>query len=190
MKKPVKKTVDDAMHKAMQDKLITLAEKPLTPRSLLELEQMTRLVRQMIAIGQDPAAMKSAPLPGINPNIYQPDDTGVMMSGGVVSATSFNGAGAYAPSPPVENFGATIVRELMTLLGAVKKPVEHSNPADTLLDTIVQARLKGLDDVAETLTKQLVKMQTGEEALPMPLLAGPPSSEPKKPNTITNGAKA
>jgi hypothetical protein len=107
-------------------------------------------------------------------------DSGIMMSGSSFSGASFNGAGAMAPSPPVENFGATIVRELMTLLGAVKKPVEPLNPTDALLDTIAQARLKGLDDVAEALTKQLVKM-----AEPIPDL--PPSPEPKKPKKLTNG---
>ena len=192
MKKPVKKTVDDAMHKAMQDKLIALAEKPLTPRSLLELEQMTRLVRQMIAIGQDPMAMKSAPLPNINPSVYQPEvpqaypfDSG----GGVVamSGAAYNGVNAMAPSPPVENFGATIVRELMTLLGAVKKPepIPVSSEASRLLDAIDLAREKGLKDVENALMKQLVKKSMDD----MPPPAEPPLPEPKKPKAA-NGAKA
>lgn len=194
-------TVDEELHAAVQAKLISLATKPVTPRSLLELEQMTRLMRQFIAIGVDPMAMKvpHAHVAG-GGALYQPYQQTAFpaeydgVSGGVSIAPApapyYGGSSALAPSPPVENFGATIVRELMSLLGA-KKPEGLPVPVpasemDKLIDAIALAREKGLKDVEKTLMKQLVKLsmekQGSKPSGPSEPPDWPPSYAPKPPN--------
>lgn len=205
--------VDEELHNAMQAKLVSLSTKPVTARSLLELEQMTRLMRQFVVLGMDPMAMK---VPHHHQHTtYQPYsgyplDSTDGLSGSLTPANiggsgfglggAVGGSSAIAPSPPVENFGATIVRELMSLLGA-KKPEGIPVPltdTDRLIDAIALAREKGLKDVEKTLMKQLVKMQMTKGPLePTPPPDFPPSyvplsplalKKPKKTAKTTNGA--
>jgi len=135
--------VDVDLHAALQAKLVMLASRPITPRSLLELEQMTRTTREMLAVGQDPRAMQKH-----GPNL-----------GGDAIYT-----GVLAPSSGAENFGATVVRELMALMGAAKKSQPPEDSPETIIDTIARARLKGLHDVADMLTEKL----TGKKFLKEP----------------------
>lgn len=194
-------SVDEELHVALRAKLVSLAAKPVTPRTLLELEQMTRVARQLIATEMDPMAMKSphhhgpSSVGSIDPAPYQGYFAG---EGGI--PLSVGGASALAPSPPVENFGATIVRELMSLLGATKKPEAYAIPAPTetekLMDDIASARAKGLNDIADTLMKKFVKLTMADKpttpstppSTPPP--DWPPGYKPEKLKKTTNGAKA
>jgi hypothetical protein len=197
VKKPVKKSTkrsvpiygdqslrvksDDAtLNAAVQAKLVSLAAKPITPRSLLELEQMTRITRQLIAVGMDPMTMRHThhnmfPPDPYAPAPYAPSSVGIIPSFGPGSE------GTLAPSPPAENWGATIVRELMTLLGNKKTETPITAPPtelDKLIDSIAYAREKGLKDVEDTLLKQLVKMEN----------TSPPLDHPPDFSKTVNGA--
>jgi hypothetical protein len=182
------KNVDEALNAAVQAKLVALAAKPVTPRSLMELEQMTRITRQMIAVSANPHNHHAH----VPPTAYPTNLTsGLNDTSDVEDSTGTFPIQPYplAPSPPAENFGATVVRELMTLLGTIKKP-ETSYPVpmpplsetDRLIESIAYAREKGLEDVEKTLLKQLYLKMMNSQELPEPM----EPLAPKKPKT-TNG---
>ena len=150
---------------------------------------MTRIMRQMVAVGTDPMAMKTHHEHGysdsgsdIGGNIGGPVPMGAITN----NPWAGTGGGTLAPSPPVENFGATIVRELMSLLGTRKSeaPAPSLSEMDRLIDSIAFAREKGLKDVEKTLLKQLVKLTAAEKRSDLP-----PGYEPLTSKT-TNGVES
>lgn len=173
--------IDQQLHDAVQAKLIALATKPVTPRSLLEMEQMTRILRQLVAIGMDPMSMKRREHGAVyqtwqqQQSAFPSEDVTDLPPMPMTSPGYPINSGSLAPSPPAENWGATVLRELMTLLGNKKSeglPVPVVAPPQTeldkLIDSIAYAREKGLKDVEETLMKQLVKMEMDKKKPPQP----------------------
>jgi hypothetical protein len=178
----LEETVDEKLNRAIRAKLVSIAMKSVTPRSLLELEKMTRLMREFIAVELDPVA----------PKISQFTQSSMADNYAPLAGDLVGGSNVLATSPPAENFGATIVRELMSLWGSKKTEVPHQAPSDTdrLIDSIALAREKGLLDVEKKLMKQLVKMTAVPfESKPFPFESKPfPSEPPKKPHAMNESS--
>jgi len=80
---------------------------------------------------------------------------------------SYTSVGALSPSPPMENFGTTAIREL---IAAAKSFRNNGSDPVKVVEALALAREKGMDDVAKELETQLgVKKE-----LPAPTPAAAP----------------
>lgn len=168
-----KETPPDPLLQALQDKLRTLTDRPLTSRSLLEIEKTAQIGRTLLFLSSAPNAVQQS-MPLATPFAYGGGITGwnpatFLNSIGAVGAQNFaqddqstaeSAAAAggsapvipLAPSPRPENFGATIMRELMSTLGAMNT---KKRDAAEIVTAIALARDKGLTDVADKLEATL-----------------------------------
>lgn len=170
------KTDPSPLMEALRKQLQSILEKPLTPRTLLELEQTARLSRDLLVVGKVPEARGATGL-------------GLMASPGVFSTYGLGygagmGDGPYTSSPQSETFGATMVRELVAALPALMKPKEvvYRESAASLIDAITAAREAKMDDVVEKLKAkldQLLAEPSSESAqAPRSGMAGPQHGPP------------
>lgn len=130
----------------------------LTPEVLAKVVRVAKTGRDLLvsldANGSNLAGMVKRPQPGlgISPFGFAPpvpqvddglgDDASVQMM-----------ASPYAPAPSVENFGMTALRELISAAKNFNGKGD-SSPVK-LVEALVIAREKGLDDVARELESQL-----------------------------------
>jgi len=132
-----------ALMEALRAQLRTILDKPLTPRSLLEMEQTARLSRELLIVGKMPEAKRTG-YPG---SIMSP-----MFLGDTASYES--SAAPYVSSPQSETFGVSVIRELVTKLPELMKPKEVESAA-SLIDAITAAREAKMDDVVQKLKAKL-----------------------------------
>jgi hypothetical protein len=145
---------DPAFVEALKTRLQTILDRPVTPRSLLELEQTSRLSREMLVVGRAPEALRR---PGFGGGYVMPN-TVDMIDFGEDSLGDTNGV-TMKPNERPETFAATLAREVMALRGAV----DGSMAPARIVEAIVVARQQGAHDLAEQLMKQL----PGGEAQPL-----------------------
>jgi hypothetical protein len=200
--KATKKTSTELFQEAISARLDEAVNQPVTARSLFELEQFIRLARQFFAVSRDPRALACPGPDGdstvVNPVFNSPYPTSFGVQG-IAVPTVAGGFGALAPAPPAENFGATIVREMM------ERSSRGLGDAGTLMDAAKLARDKGLVALAEQFEAKLLAELTAhvDEEKPAPALpAAAPTTEtsnaasplalppPTTPAPITNGALA
>jgi len=135
-----------ALMEALRAQLRTILDKPLTPRSLLEMEQTARLSRELLIVGKMPEAKRTG-YPG---SIMSP-----MFLGDTASYES--SAAPYVSSPQSETFGVSMIRELVAKLPELMKPKEvvYRESAASLIDAITAARDAKMDDVVQKLKAKL-----------------------------------
>ena len=136
----------EPMKVAMQIHLQALIAKPVTARSLLEIEKTARLAREMLAVVADPRSLRPRRVPYFGGNSldyeFQDDESG----GLVMAPSAINSA---------ETFGAQAIRELIpALTGANKKPPPP--PIEEMLLAIATAKEQGLDEIAAELRASLL----------------------------------
>jgi hypothetical protein len=130
--------LDKELHSAIQNKLRNLISKPISPRSLMEIEKTARLAREFLAIGKDPASVMRSKL------CYSPDMDDYESSGDVsYNAPIFKGQNS-------ETFGATVIRELLSMKGK-----DESSPTE-IIKAIALAKKKKLPELAAKLEEQLL----------------------------------
>lgn len=144
-----------ALMEALQAQLRAIVDKPLTPGSLLELEQTARLSRELLVVGKMPAKR-----PGYPGAIMSP------MYLGDTSSYESSGAAPYATSPQSETFGVSVIREIVTKLPELMKPKEvvYRESAASLIDAITAAREAKMDDVVAKLKAKLDALLDEPEA--------------------------
>lgn len=144
--------------------------KELTPEVLLRIMRVAKTGRDLItslsANPKDLASLVKKPR-GFGPGLY----------GGLAGLDEDldDGVGGssmpmpFASAAPAENFGMTVIRELM----AAAKTFNGNGPSLTqLVEALAVAREKGLDDVAKELETQL-GMATAKPAVPVPAVPIP-----------------
>lgn len=157
---------ESPLMEALRKQLQTIVEKPLTPRTLVELEQTARLSRELLIVGKMPEARRTG-YPGASAMLTP------MYLGDTATYEAQNPLGPYVTSPQSETFGVSVVRELVTKLPELMKAKE-AGPRETaasLIDAITAAREAKMDDVVEKLKAKLDALL--DEPKPPPLMAGP-----------------
>lgn len=161
------------MLEALHGKLLDILTRPLNPRTLLELEKTARLARELLVVSKDPRATRDPY------SKYASEDSSSWSSDGITISTEGSNVvygnnpgydapipedfvepgfelvpmGGGAKSPRNENYGATIVRELLSMKGALGQ--REPSPTE-IITAIALAREKGLDDIAKKLEEQLL----------------------------------
>lgn len=155
---------EDTLTLALGAQILAIASRPVTARTLLELEQTARLARELLVVGKNPQALKPR-------------------YGGFMDPMSQYEPGDYtmpAFSPPTETFGAQLIREVVPLLGSLVKPKEespppapitvHQSPLTDLMSAIELAKRN--DPPLEALLRQeLCDRLIGDKATPPPSVA-------------------
>jgi len=151
---PVPMPEEEALRQSLHNYLDALAKRPLTPRSLVELEKVAKLARQILTVGKEQAmgTMPNMIAGGVYQGGYQMEDT----------------SGLVMPiqSSPAETFGASLVRELVASIGTIMKPPAPAPPiwpitqmsGSDLVFAISMAHEKGLSDLEAKLTEKLFAM--------------------------------
>lgn len=145
----VKRTAaDDALFEASKLKMKELLDKPLTQRSLFEIEKVAKLLRSLLATTGAP---EFAPVRGY----------GLVGSydGGIDAGFGDSGMTVLAPSSPPENFGANLIREAMAFLGEQKKENRKRDKSRDLVmkvEAVAAARERGLTKIADKLEKEIL----------------------------------
>jgi hypothetical protein len=154
--------------------LETLGKRPLTPRTLLDLERTAKLAREMLALakggkaGAGPASYAAMQQSGVvMGNVGYDVDEGTVLPFGTV------------PSTASETFGATMVREIISAVTDLSKQKETAPPVAPiavpflgglgsieLVNAIAVAREKKLVDVEQMLLQQLNKQTDVHFGLP------------------------
>lgn len=125
---------DKALEAGLAAKLGELARRDVAPRTLLELEQVARLGRELLAVSASPQAF--GPQLGLN----APQAYGTM---------GFAGQYAGVASNP-ETFGAHAIREL------IGKAATPKRDAVELVKAIAEAKERKLEKVAAALERELL----------------------------------
>jgi hypothetical protein len=129
---------DQAVTAALRAKLTAIVALPLTSRSLLMLEQTSRLARELICVGKDAKSLNRK-MPYYN-------------GGYSLAEEEMNYPGEpLAPAPKAETFGAQLVREMVAM--------KNSAPPMTTMEmigAIALAKEKGLIDIATRLEEKLL----------------------------------
>jgi len=172
---------DPELESALRARLMRLIKKPLTARSLSELEQVTKITRQLLVAGASPAALSA----GCD---YAPYLGQVPGPGGSLPVDSLYSAGPMmsgpAHSPPAETWAATLMRELIAGLGGLKGK-EEEDPLK-IIAAISFAKERGLEEVADKLSARLgVHSKVGPIGPGVATLVAPP-----KPALPTQGTKS
>jgi len=138
-----------ALMEALRAQLRSILDKPLTPRSLLEMEQTARLSRELLIVGKMPEAKRTG-YPG---SIMSP----MLMGGDTASYEQSSASFPYVTSPQSETFGVSMIRELVAKLPELMKPKEvvYRESAASLIDAITAARDAKMDDVVQKLKAKL-----------------------------------
>ena len=179
-KAPASAAKPPPMVDAIQAKLIAIASEPVTPASLMRLEQTARLSRELLVVDKQPEALRRrnkisnisyGSNPGYDAPIY--DDNSVSM---------------ITPSDSAETFGATIIREAIPALTAMMAPKPLPEwPMDPVraIEAIQKAKKAGLHDVAAQLKEKLMGRPMGT---PVVLSAKAEPIKPSLPPSKKNGS--
>lgn len=155
-----KRKAPDGLRDALLTQLKSILDKPLNPKSLLELEQTARLAHQLLIVSGDPRAMpqrRRGGYPGPMPYGVDP------LMGDVIGADDMDDEGFGIPpvgaldavmagAPGAENFGAAAIREMMSEAKAPR--------IDDLMRSLQIAEKNDMRDIADKLRKQ-VEAQLG-----------------------------
>jgi len=127
----------EALIRALQDQLKAIVEKPLTAKTLKELEQTALLSRQMLIVSGAPGAMKNQRRRGIG--LGMADDFDIVGGDGMDDG-SFMGA---------ENFGAAAIRELVA---------QKNKPSLVRqVEALATAKDAGFTKIAEKLERDILE---------------------------------
>lgn len=170
---PRPQSSEPQVREALQARLLEIVHKPLTPRSLLELEQTARLTRELLTLGKDPRAIRKQSvyqgIQGVGYSSNSMDDYEDSNESNVANLENLNGlvSPGYelvpmgtAKSPKTENFGASILREMLAMKGAAN---QHTPSPTEIISAIALAREKGLTYVAAKLEAQLLGEDESKE---------------------------
>lgn len=153
----------DELREALKAQLQSVLERELTPRSLLELEQLAGLAQRMLIVSGDPRALAKRRRGGVgimaagygtlNPayDAIGPEDTGEL-------------GGAMAPAPFHENFGAESIRHMVA---AAEKP--KINELFAALE--IAQKLEGAEDHVRRLKGQIDERLGAGDSAPNPIRA-------------------
>lgn len=140
---------DNALGEALRAKMRQILERPATVRSLMELEQTSRLAREILIAGMDASSL-----------VHRGHMHGGMAMQASNGGTPYDMAlpmGAMLPSLPIgssyaENFGAQVLREL----GVANGSKDGRRSAADLVAAVAEARDRGLHDLAAKLEAELL----------------------------------
>lgn len=146
------------LHAALSAHLQAIAQRELSPRMLLELEKTCSYARNILALGQDPAAVNRPPQIGMG-NTFSAYQSSY--------GESPSDYGMPALSVPAETFGAQAIRQLMEIIPPLlanqqNKPEKVASPRLTLnledaTKAIMLAKLNGDMDLERALRDALNK---------------------------------
>lgn len=148
--------LEQAMHQHLQ----AIALRPMTPRTLLELEKTCRLARELFAIGKMPDALQKG-------NYFPPNTVGgmdplAMYESGVGLGIAY---GNPAPMNQTETFGVQAIKELIALLPGLVRPEPAPAPAEPQMSyadmASAMAIAKGAGD--DVLYRQLLTLLEQEQ---------------------------
>jgi hypothetical protein len=134
------------LESALRAQLQAIAARPISARTLLELEKTARLGRELLAVAQDPKSVRR------HRRLTDEDDDGD--DEGVASLV----LNPYNPGNKAETFGATIVREAMASLSSLTSVFAPRAPEPSLTEivtAIALAKRQGLTAVVTVLETQL-----------------------------------
>lgn len=138
----------EALKSALQAQLGAIAQRPVTPRNLLELEKTARLGRELLAVGKDPRSThRRRQQYSLGTYEYDGEDG----EGGEDTVLANPGM----PTNKAETFGATIVREAVSAISGLLAPRAPEPTLSELIAAIALADHKKLPDVAQALREQL-----------------------------------
>lgn len=154
-----------ALLKALETEVQKIMEKGVNIRSLMELSKFCHVAQELLLVRTPLGEVRRK-----KSNQFSTQSSSVYIGG---SASYQSSAGAYqgmydedlepmtGEAQNNETFGATLSRELVAAIGAIK----NNNAPDTqeLIARIAQAKEGGLDRVVAMLEKSLEKILTGEE---------------------------
>jgi hypothetical protein len=137
------------LENALQAQLQAIAARPISARTLLELEKTARLGRELLAVAQDPKSVRR------HRRLTDEDDDGDDGDDEGVASLVLN---PYNPGNKAETFGATIVREAMASLSSLTSVFAPRAPEPSLTEivtAIALAKRQGLTAVVTVLETQL-----------------------------------
>jgi len=144
---------EEALGVALHDYVKVLAGRPLTPRSLLDLERATKLARQLILLGK-------ADKNGIQSNQLFAEAN--YQQSAVLMGSNEGYDAPITTSPPAETFGVSVVRELVASVAQLVKPPETTKATSLscvdLVYAISMAREKGMTELEAKLSEKLLTM--------------------------------
>lgn len=157
-----------ALHTALAAHIQALASRPLTARSLVELQKSCVCVRTLIAIGQDPGAVKA-------PNVQFPNAMNFMSSvSPYEESPSDYGYAMPAMSTAQETFGAQAIRQLLEIVPALlPKPAETVFPFKEISEAILLAKVNGDESLEADLRAVLRQRVLAAPDPEVPALSGP-----------------
>jgi len=127
----------EALIRALQDQLKAIVEKPLTAKTLKELEQTALLSRQMLIVAGAPGAMKNQRRRGIG--LGMADDFDIVGEDGMDDGVSMG----------AENFGAAAIRELVA---------QKNKPSLVRqVEALATAKDAGFTKIAEKLERDILE---------------------------------
>lgn len=137
---------EEAIQAALSARLKEIADKPITARTLVEMEQFSSIAREMLIVGKAPGQARR------RSSFYNGPE---LMGGAYV----YDGMGVMAPSSGQENFGMTAIREGTSMVGQLiaiaSQIVERFGESETV-KALAVARKEGLADVASALEARLL----------------------------------
>lgn len=125
---------------ALRAEITELLAKPVSARSMLEIEKTASIGRQLVALKRLPQ--------GLDQPVAQYDEDGEMLS---ISSSP----GVYMSNPGnSETFGSQFIREAVASLPLLMQK-QAETPAN-LIAALIEARRAGLDDIAMALEAKLL----------------------------------